>query len=448
MEKLFEKVKKKEKWIKVIFVLAIFLFCLICTIKQGYGIGPDEQMKYDVCKYIQTHNALPHGGDQEIRNVDWGISYAFTPILSYMFSAIFMKIVAIFTTNEFALVVAARFISVLCYTGTAIMVIKIAEKLFRGMYKWIFIILITCLPQFIFLGTYINNDSLALFASSIIIYSWIIGLQTKWSMKSNIILGIGLGICALSYYNAYGFILTSAIIYIVSFFINKVQNKIDFKNLFKKGIIIFLISFLICGWWFIRSYIIYDGDFLGLNITNEYAEKYAKDENKPSVRKTPQNLNESLSTMLINRKWIIITAKSFIGVFGGLMQFPISNKAICIYVLIYFVGIIGYMIYFIKNIIIKYYNKNKDKLLLEIIFIFNIIIPICLSIYYSYCSDFQPQGRYIMPILIPFMYVVTKGLEIIVNKIIKNKNVKNIGFILVMLTLYIMPILYIKNIWN
>ena len=36
------------------------------------------------------------------------------------------------------------------------------------------------------------------------------------------------------------------------------------------------------AWWFIRSYIIYDGDFLGLNITEHYKELYAIDELKPS----------------------------------------------------------------------------------------------------------------------------------------------------------------------
>lgn len=442
-----EKLKQKEKYFKISFVLLIFIFCFICTMKEPYGIGPDEQMKMDVCKYIQENNVIPHGGDEAIRNPDWGISYAFTPILSYIISAMFMKIVAIFTANEFALVVAARFVSVLCYTGIAIMSIKIAEKLFKGIYKWVFIVLITCLPQLIFIGSYINNDSLAIFSISIIIYSWIIGLETKWNMKSNIILGVGLGMCALSYYNAYGFILTSTIIFIVSYFINKENNKIDIKKLFKNGIIIFAVTFLICGWWFIRSYIIYDGDFLGLNITEEYAEKYAKEGCKPSNRRTPQNLNQSMATMILKREWLQYTIKSFIGFFGPLTM-PIGTKAYIAYIAIYFIGFAGYLVYLIKNIKLKFYKKEKNKLLLEIIFIINMIIPVCLSLYYSYTNDFQPQGRYIMPMLIPLMYFVTVGIKELSERFIKNDRVKNIIFVLFIISLYIIPILYIKNIWS
>ena len=40
-----------------------------------------------------------------------------------------------------------------------------------------------------------------------------------------------------------------------------------------------------------------------------------------------------------------------------------------------------------------------------------IIIPICLSIWFSYKIDYQPQGRYVMPIILPLMYLLTKGLE-------------------------------------
>ena len=76
------------------------------------------------------------------------------------------------------------------------------------------------LPQLLFIGSYINNDSLALFSISIIIYSWLKGLESSWNVKSCITLSVGLALCALSYYNAYGYILTSVILFIASYFIN------------------------------------------------------------------------------------------------------------------------------------------------------------------------------------------------------------------------------------
>lgn len=425
---MIEKIKNKEKYIKIIFVICTFILSLTWAMIQPDGSAPDEVMKMDICKYIAENGKLPHGGDEAIRDPSWGISYAFSPILSYIIGGGFIKIVSLFTQELHVYYIAARLVSVICYTIMTIFIIKIGEKLFHKKdTKWMFIILTTLLPQVTFLGSYINNDSLALLSISIIIYSWIIGLETKWNIKSCLSLAIGIGLCALSYYNAYGFILTSILIFIVTYMINK---KKDIKDFIKKGIMISVISILIFGWWFVRSAIIYDGDFLGLRTTEEYAEKYAKEELKPSKRETPANTGKSLFNMLFERGWIKQTLKSFIGVFGG-MNIPMGMKFYAVYIVIFGIGIIGYLLKFNKLEYKKELKKAKEKIVLEVMFVLNIIIAIALSIFYSYYSDFQPQGRYIMPILIPFMYFVTLGLENIIEKFIKNDKLKRTSKLMV-----------------
>lgn len=441
-----KKIKIKEKYFKIAFIILAFVLALTWAIIQPNNDGPDEAMKMDICKYIAKHGSLPHGGDPEVRQPMWGISYGFTPILSYIFAGIFIKIAKVFTQDIHVIYIAGRLVSVICYTLMCMVNIKIAEKLFKNIYyKWSFIILSCMLPQLIFLGSYINNDSLALFSISIIIYSWIIGLEKKWNIRSCIILSIGLALCALSYYNAYGYILTSAILFIASYFINKTENnKIDIKNMFKKGFLIVGITFLLCGWWFIRSAIIYNGDFLGLRTTEEYAQKYAIEELKPSNRDTDQNSNRSLKYMLVNRQWIRSTVKSFIAMFGP-MRFQMGTKFYMLYLTIFTVGILGYIANFYKFKHIKDMKENKNKGLLEIIFGINIIIPIILSIYYSYCSDFQPQGRYIMPIVMPFMYFVVSGLENIIEKFIKNEKIKKIVQYTIIFVGILLPLLCLRK---
>lgn len=441
-----KKIKIKEKYFKIAFIILAFVLALTWAIIQPNNDGPDEAMKMDICKYIAKHGSLPHGGDPEVRQPMWGISYGFTPILSYIFAGIFIKIAKVFTQDIHIIYIAGRLVSVICYTLMCMINIKIAEKLFKNIYyKWSFIILSCMLPQLIFLGSYINNDSLALFSISIIIYSWIIGLEKKWNIRSCIILSIGLALCALSYYNAYGYILTSAILFIASYFINKTENnKIDIKNMFKKGFLIVGITFLLCGWWFIRSAIIYNGDFLGLRTTEEYAQKYAIEELKPSNRDTDQNSNRSLKYMLVNRQWIRSTVKSFIAMFGP-MRFQMGTKFYMLYLTIFTVGILGYIANFYKFKHIKDMKENKNKGLLEIIFGINIIIPIILSIYYSYCSDFQPQGRYIMPIVMPFMYFVVSGLENIIEKFIKNEKIKKIVQYTIIFVGILLPLLCLRK---
>ena len=452
-----------EKKVKIFFVILVFLLTLIISTNIKYGNAPDEEMKYVVCKYIYENNSLPIGSDPAIINTLWGTSYGFTPVLSYIFSGIFMKIISIFTTDKMALCIAARFTSVLCYTGLAIITIKIADKIFeeKKIYKWLFIVMITCLPQLMFLGSYINNDSLAMFSIALIIYAWICGIKSKWKWKDVITLGIGIGICALSYYNAYGYILTSVILFIISFFINnKEKIKVNIYNLLKKGLVISAIALVIAGWWFVRNYIIYDGDFLGREASDKCAEINASPEYKPSIHETPQKIGESVWQVLIERNWLSQTIKSFIGMFG-FNAIAIPNILYKLYCLIYLVGFIGAIIYVITNLKKKYYNKEKNKLLLEIIFIINILISLYLSFIYSYTSDFQPQGRYIMPILIPFMYFTTIGLKqvlesilnigIIKEKIEKKIKIQKLEKILIVtltIVLFIIPFIFLPRAWK
>ena len=428
MDKILEICKKNKKIIMAIFLIGLFCYYLIWTVSQPYNSCPDEKMKWDICKYIAEHNSIPDGRDESIRDSIWGISYAFQPILTYMICAVFVKIASIFTTQQFALVVAARLVSTISMTLTIYFVIKIANKLFKdkGIYKYLFIIFIAFQPITAFLASYINNDSTAILAISIIIYLWILGLESNWKTKHCILLGGAVGFCALTYYNAYGYILCSVLICLSS----AVLNKMDAKEIAKKALIVASVAFAVAGWWFVRNAIIYDGDILGTKTQNEYGDKYALEQYKPSVRKTPENSNESIWHMLNEDAWANTTAKSFVGIFGY-HSILMSNKIYYSYLGLWLIGGLGCLLKF-KDLFI-YIKEEKSKYILNYIFVIAIIIPILLSIIYSYTSDFQPQGRYIMGIIIPFMYFVVNGIQTMLEKFIKSEKIRNIIIIMIML---------------
>ena len=431
--KLTEKNKKIIKNIMIaIFLAYIFILCFSTARGTEFNSAPDEKMKYDVCKYIYNNSKLPHGGEESIRDENYGISYAFMPILSYIISAVFMRLFDIFSTDPFSLIVSARLVSVLCITAYAFMCIKISEKLFKGIYKWVFVAFATLLPQLLYLGSYINNDALAQLSISIIIYSWIIGLEKDWNWKSCIILGVGIGLCSMSYYNAYGYILTSVILY----FVSGVVKKMNIKEFLKKGFAIAGIAILIGGWWFLRSYILYDGDIFAIKTQREYGQKYALEAFKPTNRKTPANQGYSFKYMLKDLNWVGTIKASFIGLFGYMDTF-MKGGFYKVYETIGEVALLGLVLGVVIWIIKKIrknttekesnlINEVKNKILLDAIFIINIIITIALSLYYSYNMDFQPQGRYIMPMIIPFMYFLTIGIKNIFDIIIKNEKIKNV----------------------
>ncbi len=432
MDKIIEFYKKHKSAIIAIFLVCLFCYYFIWTISQPFNSCPDEGMKWDICKYIFENNKLPKGDEQTIRNPIWGISYAFQPILTYMICTVFMKVASIFTINQFLLVVAARLVSTLSMTLSIYFVIKISDKLFKDkeIYKILFVVFIAFQPITAFLASYINNDSTAVLATTMIIYLWILGLESNWKTKHCVLLGLAIGFCALTYYNAYGYILCSIILCLISV----TSNKMKAKDIWKKILIVGLIAIAFAGWWFVRNAILYNGDFLGINAQNECGDKYALHDYKPSTRLTLQKEGKSLIYMIVEKEWLNTTAVSFIGVFGY-HTIMMSTKIYYCYLAIWVIGAIGCLINFKELFIYK--KEEKNKYLLNYIFVASIIIPILLSMYYSYASDYQPQGRYIMGIIVPFTYFLVKGIETLLEKFIKSEKIRNVIIIALMLLIIV-----------
>ena len=165
-----------------------------------------KKMRYMVAQYLHEHpGKLPLGDEPTIRDATWGISYAYYPILSYMVSAVFMGIAGLFHASADGLLHAARMADVLFVTGAVYFVVKASGKLFPKEGRWLFAALAGFMPQALFLGTYVNTDSLALLSMAMILYSWSCYLEAgDWSFRNSILLAVGMAVCALSYYNTYG----------------------------------------------------------------------------------------------------------------------------------------------------------------------------------------------------------------------------------------------------
>lgn len=152
-------------------------------------------------------------------------------------------------------------------------VLQISRRLFRrGIFRVYFVALLALLPQLLYLFVYVNTDGIALFSTAIIFNYWLIGIEKRWDRKSCTGLAIGVSCCALSYFNAYGFALMSVVLFVGSLivFYGKRGAKDCVVVVLKRGLFIAGIVFLLCGWWFIRCAILYDGDFLGLSTPAKY----------------------------------------------------------------------------------------------------------------------------------------------------------------------------------
>lgn len=414
--------KTREKYFFFVFLLSLFIFYILWALVIPFDNAPDEKMRYQIPMFIYQNGCLPAGGDPSIRDVNWGISYAFTPITSYIVSALFMKITSFFTTAPDALLLSARLVSTVCATLTVAICYPISQRLFKDKIylRWIFIVFVSLLPEFCFISAYVNIDAFAILSTAVIVYAWIIGLESNWNYKSCIVLAAGLSMCLLSYYNAYGFIVCSIMIFFATILSSYARQENSTADVLKKTGVVVGIVLLLTSWWFIRNGILYNGDILGFSTSNQYGEMYAVDGFKPSQRLSAMNRGQSLTYMLFGRWWLFYTLLSFIGWFGN-FTIPLLFRMYLIYVILFGLGIIGCFVGFRK-----FFPKVKDKITKNIKW-FNLtmliaaIFPFFIDMVYSYCCDYQAQGRYALPAVIPLMFLLTAGLGVLMDKLLKDK---------------------------
>ena len=267
--------KKDYYWAKYMLIFGFFCISFGTSIFLKTEHAPDEAMRMLIPEYIVSHHTLPNGMEESVRHPLWGFSYALYPYLTAIISSVFMAITSLFTKSAAALLTAARLTSVLSGTGTLIVVFLIGEELFeRRESALLGGIFVGFLPQFVFLSCYVNNDSFAVFTVALIIYFWIRGMKSAFCKKDCIGLGAGCGLCALSYYNAYAYLLCS----ILLFFALMIHFRKPAKEIFVKALAVFAIAFLIGGWFFIRNAVVHDGDLLGMRTTKESASLYATED--------------------------------------------------------------------------------------------------------------------------------------------------------------------------
>ena len=197
----------------------------------------------------------------------------------------------------------------------------------------------------------------------------------------------------------------------------------DVKQFLKKGIPICVIVLLCISWSFIRNYNLYEGDFIGLTTMQNFIKSNG------IARDTYASRGEPLTALLFKPNFLPKTAVSFIANYGsGTLYAPIP--VYLFYLLLFLTGILSMV--FVRSGQAKTASgkengvqmlaggKTLDEKLRKTPFhgrlfhgtmIFCIAMPRFLLIRYAYTVDFQAQGRYIMPCIIPLMYYVSRGLE-------------------------------------
>ncbi len=401
--------RRKRAVFTLLLMVFMFALCYTWALISPVGQGPDESMHLDVVHFVAKYHTLPRGDDPRIRNEIWGFSYAFSPILPFILGGWFENIASLFSDEPHFLLMAARLVSILSGCGMVYFVSRASFLLFPDSKAgYMFPVFAAAFPEAAFMFTYVNSDGFALMTTAMIFYFWVTGIRYSWRIRDGVGLSVAMGLCALTYYNCYGFILMSIPLFFFSIF----RTDRSRSYILRLTGLIVLLTALFCGWWFLRNAILYHGDFLGRRTLNETAELYALKQFKPSNISTPYKEGKSLTDMIFGMGWLKNTFGSFICMFS---HYVLPGRILIARIFKRYFAIGGAGALICMALRVRGWKKRSSqevrKTVLNINTAFAGVIPLILALLYSYSNDYQPQGRYILPCLVPLGYFLTVGAD-------------------------------------
>jgi hypothetical protein len=410
----------------VLYILGFFiiassmaLFQPIADTPPLFANPPDEHARFLIPTYICEHGTLPTGYEAELRIPSYGFSYGIYNVFPYIVQGYVMRFVNLFTDSKLLLLYAARGVNVCCGTLMAVLVFLLSRKLFADRrFSWLFCFAVMYLPESLFLHTYVNTDSMSLLSVTMIFYALTAAYTEGFRMKNILWLSGGIALCALSYYNAYGWILMAILVFPL-YFMDREKGVRHFrwKEMLKKGGLVSLLVIAGCGWWFLRSYLIHDGDILGLATREQMSVQYGIPALNPANLVTYRDRDYSIWEMLREKNFFEGAFNSFVAVFGSMTI--LGNIWIYRFYKLFFLGgLAGWSVYAVMRYIrpgtieqSKWINRSGSKIYIYANLIVCGLLPLLLLIWYAYDTDYQDQGRYLMPAVLLIMYGGAKGFE-------------------------------------
>ena len=442
---------------KTSFPLIVILFSILGAILWvliiPYNGANDEFNHYDVARFIADKGHLPifnRDDYTEIKCVRVKLeqfgklitmpicqgSYSIFPMPSYLISALFISPISEDSQYRY---IFARLPGLTYFIVFLALVWKILKKMFSSNYlQNASFLIIALIPQITFINAYVNSDGLSLMAGAFVIYFWV-SAATEGLTRKNIIIGsIALGILASVKYNYFILFPATAVFLLFSFFRFGWKRIIVFTATSFSGFL------LISGWWFARNYVLY-GDALGFSTVKKTFAALAPD--YISVA----DLGHNFLTVLLITNWNVRSFESFFALFGW-MSIELPSYFYIITALFVLLALFGWLFHFVDLGFQKKLNKIIFSRLFPLFaaFLFAIAGVIYLSVWTALHNDFQPQGRYLFPALIPIMIVIIKGIQYS-SKIIRQSERLLVGFFAAWMTIlwifsYLMLVFYYEGI--
>ena len=400
----------------VLIVFSLVLFTMMNLIPPGDSqhdpilTAPDESAHYIFnVLYIVNHNSLPVSGRDDLdayrsctpHHVGLApcvYSYTIYPGPSYIVSALFVKIFHKLG-NPLPSYTVSRLTSVLSGIAFAIFgYAAVFSIMRRRAYATVLISAALFIPQFIFTLSYTNLDAYSAGVSAFLGLTLVrFALQPRhrgWQIALAVAL---FGLLPTAKYNY--FALGLGALLLAAYVMRRAAfTRPEIRRIAKYAALSFVV---LASFWYLRDIIMYH-DLLGQSYMLKVMSHYGQ-------LGTPYPVDLTGLAIAIHRDFFTTLFQSFFFSLGLMHFFAGTNSYDMIMLLL--IGCAMYMLYNFDNPLRKHLPQRRHILLAVSLLALTGIGTLLIVLYNSLVYDFQPQGRYMYPILIPTLLFIAYAVR-------------------------------------
>lgn len=374
--------------------------------------APDEFAHYWVLRFMRDHLRLPNAAEV----VAGGPSavYGSLPQLGYLPH---VAVGLVTPANDIALY--ARFGSLLMGLVLLYAAYHIGRELFRGNRLLAFALpaLVVFHPQMVFLHAYANSDSTSCALGAVILLLALRSIRSGLSIGRCIAIGALMGWLALSKYSGLGVMPAIAFTLVASAVLNRTPIAKAIAALTACG----GAAAAVCGWWFVRSYHEFNGDFMGTQtMYRSWATTFHKDLN---YYEPPSHIIKSL-------RWWRMMFFSFWGLFGYMNKYmwrPVY-LVYTAYLIVAAIGGIKGCAVFARAKVRSMTRADWEACVAWTCMLMTVVLNLAAMIWASTKNLGGPCGRYLFPSEIPVLALLLFGMSRLSNRWSRMLVISFVGF--------------------
>lgn len=388
--------------IAAIIFIAALVFYVYAALNLPTLFNLDNQNNYAATRYISEHYKIPvvEIGDEDITFTEIGTTRSLRPPFTYIVSAL----VANFTTNFVddsvlrlrlgSPLLGALTITII-FTGFYLAFSHIGLALFGSLS-------IALLPKFVFLASSNNDDIGAILSVSVLFTSVLGAIKYRNNIWPLIALAFSFGLVLQTKYTAW---LTLPWFGLVCIFLVKpIWHKV-----FKVLPLLVLVFIAAGGWWVIFNIANY-------GIDDPTALRHASEIQRSlnSIEPNQQGYaSEGVGVLDLLSNHDQFLSKSYRSLIGYLewLELDLSKSTYFFYGIIFLVGVIA--------VTLQRPAAHKKTSYLDYLILMMLLSQLMFYLHHNWLRDIQPQARYVLPMIMPLVYLFLRWIDQIPSKAIQ-----------------------------